>query len=79
VDHDLLSLERRVEVRDDPYLPGIADPEGLRRRPVLAAGVERAAFQLLVRRRLELRQPGAGAIAAPGGEDDPPARERIDA
>jgi hypothetical protein len=77
VDDDLLALERRIEVRDDADLPRVAEPEGLRRGAVLAAGVERAALELLAGRRLELREPGAGSVAAPRGEDDAPAGERI--
>jgi hypothetical protein len=77
VDHDLLALERRIEVRDDAYLPRVADPEGLRRGSILAAGVERAALELLRRCGLELRQPGARAVAAARREDDPAAGERI--
>jgi hypothetical protein len=77
VDHDLLPLEGGVEVRNDADLPRIAEPKRLRGCAVLAADVEGTALEFLLRRRLELRQPGAGPVAAAWGVDDPSACERI--
>jgi hypothetical protein len=79
VDDDFLPVERRIEIRDDPDLPGLPEPERLRGRPIFPAAAEGTALELLVRCRLELREPGAGAVPASGREDDPPAAERIDA
>ena len=45
VDHDLLPLERGIEVRHDPDLPAgrtVTEPQRLRRCPILVAGAERA-------------------------------------
>ncbi|HXV02983.1 MAG TPA: hypothetical protein VFP24_05375 [Gaiellaceae bacterium] len=77
MDHHLLAVEGRVQVRDDADLPRIAEPERLRRGAVLAAGVEGTALELVLRRRLELGQPGAGPVAPPGRVDDLPAGERV--
>ncbi len=55
MDDDLLALERRVEVRDDPDPPGIPDAEGLGRRAILAAGAEGTTLELLGRRLLRRR------------------------
>jgi hypothetical protein len=54
VNHDLLAFEGRIEIRDDADLPRLAEPERLRRGAVLAPGVEGAALELVLRRRLEL-------------------------
>jgi hypothetical protein len=62
VDHHFLALEGGVEVRDNPDLPRLAEPERLRRRAVLAPGVEGTALELLARRRLDA---GAAAARAP--------------
>jgi hypothetical protein len=77
VDDDLLAVERGVEVRDDADAPGVAEPKCLRGRAVLAAGAEGAALELLLGRRLDLRQPGAGTVTAARGEDDLPTREWV--
>jgi hypothetical protein len=77
VNHDLLAFEGRIEIRDDADLPRLAEPERLRRGAVLAPGVEGAALELVLRRRLELGQPGAGPVAPPRGDDDLPAGEGV--
>src|SRR2546423_5852495 len=48
VDHDLLTLEGRVEIRDDPHAPRLAPSQRLRRRPVLSPRAERARVELFV-------------------------------
>src|SRR6476660_9434007 len=55
VDHDLLPLERRVEVRHDSHLPvaGLGQDEGLRRGHVLVTGAEGTRRELVGRRRVE--------------------------
>ena len=77
VDHDLLALERRVEVRHHANLPGIADPERLRRRLVFPAGVEGAAIELLGRRLGRRREPRAWTTTAAGRDHDPATRQRV--
>jgi hypothetical protein len=78
VDDDLLALEGGVEVRDDADSPRVvAEAQDLRRSAVLAAGAERTAFELLLGRWLDLRQPGAGTVPAARGEDDLPTREWV--
>src|SRR5919109_3155054 len=78
VDHDLLALERRVEVWHHPDAPRVADPQRLGRRSILSSGAERAPVQLLLGCRFDLRQPGARPVAARGREDDTAARQRVD-
>jgi hypothetical protein len=77
VDDDLLPLEGRVEVRHDADLPGVAEPQRLRRRPVLTAAAEGTALELVRGRRPDLRQPGARPLAPPGRDQDAPPGERI--
>jgi hypothetical protein len=77
VDDDLLSLEGRVEVWDDPDAPGVANPQGLGRSTVLAAGTEGTRLELGVRGRLDFRQPSTRPIPAPGREQDAPTGERV--
>ena len=77
VDHDLLALERRVEVRHHAYLPGIADPQCLRRRLVFPARVEGAAIQLFGRRLGRRREPRAWTTTAAGRDHDPATRQRV--
>jgi hypothetical protein len=73
VHDDLVPLEGGVEVRDDADAPRIADRQRLRRRAVLAAGVEGAGLELFGSRRLQLRPAGAGSLRAAGRDDDEPA------
>jgi uncharacterized protein YjhX (UPF0386 family) len=77
MDHHLLAVEGRIEVRDDANLPRVAEPECLRRGAIFAPGVEGTALELVFRRRLELGQPGARAVAASRSDDDLPAGERV--
>jgi len=58
MDHDLLPLERRVEIRDDANLPRIAESQRLRWRAVLATGVERARLELVLYGRLRAGTTG---------------------
>ena len=60
MDDDLLALERRVEVRDDPDPPGIADAEGLGRRAILG------------RRRRD--NASSSGVASSGGGSQAPGR-----
>ena len=60
MDDDFLSLERGVEVRNDPNLPALrvwitafGKRKCLRRRPLLAALAERTGLEFLGGRRLE--------------------------
>src|ERR671922_1854425 len=78
VDHDLLALERRVEVGHHPDPPRVADPQRLGRCPVLPTGTERAPLQLLLGRGFDLRQPGAGPVASRRREDDTAARQQVE-
>jgi hypothetical protein len=85
VDDDLLALEGGVEVGNDAYLPTRRvrlalpqrDREGLRRRPVLAALVEGAAVEVVLRLRLELAALDSRPLRALGRNDDGAARERV--
>ena len=77
VDHDLLTLERRVEVRHHAHPPGIADPECLRRRLVFPAGVEGAAVELLGRGLGRGWEPRARTTTAAGRHHDPASGQRV--
>ena len=77
VHDDLLPLERGVQVRDDANPPGLADRERLRRCAVLAAGVERARVELLLRRRLHVGPARAGPLRPARRDHDLPTRERV--
>jgi ribosomal protein L15E len=77
VHDDLLSCERRVEVRDDPHLPRIADPERLGRRSVFASRAERALVELRLRRLVERGARCAGTATARGRDCNPPARQLV--
>ena len=60
VDHDLLALERRVEIRHDADVPAgrpVAEPQALRRCLVLVPGAERARLR---------RVAGSGRRSGPG-------------
>ena len=75
VDHDLLALERRVEVRHDAYVPArrpVAEAQALRRRLVLVPGAERAGL-----RRVGGRDRRAGPRRARGRNCHPASRHRI--
>jgi hypothetical protein len=85
VDYDFLVLEGGVEVGNDAYLPtrrvrlslAQRDREGLRRGPVLAALVEGAAVEVLLRLRLELAALGSRALRALRRDDDGAPRDRV--
>ena len=68
VDHDLLPLERRVEVRHDSHLPvaGLGQDEGLRRGHVLVTGAEGTRRELVGRRRVERRPRGSRTLRPAG-------------
>jgi hypothetical protein len=79
VDHDLLSLERRIEVRDDANDPArlVADAIRLGRRAVLAPFAEGTLVELGVARLRD--QPGRRTRTSPPvrRDDDLPAGERV--
>ena len=60
VDDDFLAIQRGVQIRDDPDLPRVADPEGLRRGAVLVPRAERAALELVA-----ARPSCSGAMGSP--------------
>lgn len=69
VDDDLLPLEGRVEIGEGAQSPGIAEPQRLGRRPVLAARAERALILGDV--------ASAWPFSTAGRDGDAPAGERI--
>jgi len=79
VDDDLLSIERGVEVRDDPHVPGVADAQRLGWRAVLAPRTERALLQLFRRGWIELAVRGTRPLC-PGWRDrDVPSGQLVNA
>ena len=80
MDDDLLPLDRGVQVRDDANLPvsgAFGKPQGLRRRSVLSPGAEGTLVQLLLRRRIDERPRGAGAVRTAWCNCDEVTRERV--
>ena len=78
MDHDLLPLERRIQVRDDADGPrAVAEPQRLRRRSILAPAAERAPVELLLGRLGQLLRCGTRPVTAAGCDDCEAARERV--
>jgi hypothetical protein len=76
---DLLVVERRVEIREDPDRPpiGAADPVCLRRCPVFTAGAERAFVELRLGCLLDQAERSSRASAAVRGDRDEAPREWV--
>jgi hypothetical protein len=74
-----LAVECRVQVGNDPHLPGpgLWKYEGVRWCAILAAGAERALLEFLGRRRLELWCSRARTFRTRRGDRDAPARQRV--
>jgi hypothetical protein len=79
VHDDLLTLERRIQVRDDANRPRRrpADAEDLRRRAVLAALAERALVELGPGLSLDQPELRAGTTAPVRRNDDESPGERV--
>jgi hypothetical protein len=79
MDDDLLPLEGRIKVRDDPNDPGglVADAEGLRRRAILSPCTERALGKLGVGLLFDLARARAGTPAPVRSDGYEPPRERV--
>lgn len=85
VDDDLLTVEGRVEIRDDADLParGVGlpirrrDSEYLRRGAILSALAERAPLEFLSGLLLEPPSLGAWALRPRRRDDDGPPRDRV--
>lgn len=82
VDHDLLPLDRGVEVRHhshDPLRASLREAERLGRRPILASGAKRALVELLLLGLLDPGSvgPGSGSAGPPGSDRDEATRDRV--
>ena len=74
---DFLTLERRIEVRNDPDAPGVPERERLGRRSVFTAGTEGTLVELRWRRRLDERPARARSPRAARGDDGFAPGERV--
>lgn len=79
MDDYLLPFERRIQVGNDPHLPGAAlwKHQGVWRRTVFSARTERALLELLGRRRVELWCRRARSPGTRRGDRDNPACQPV--